>query len=270
MRICLLLCLPYLIPTLSAIRSRNRALLEAEGNDSEEDNRAPAPKRQRTGRNISLSDDEEEMAAGLESVRAAAQGHQGEEEVEPEEEDRAPHRAGEDEDLHADLDGIDVDDVDIEMDLGSGEGDLSNEVCLPSISITLANISLSQIGVEGSTEASSRKSRTRSATPQTPRPRTPRARNSNASNNSKVVEKDFTPRTLKLALSAKSHVRTRSVYDEPFPRNNKISRINFSWKTIKESAMTSEDPEVRQAYKRATKDTSLKSKLMKFVSYCAL
>ena len=88
----------------------------------------------------------------------------------------------------------------------------------------------------------------------------------NAANTSKVVEKDFSPRTLKLALASKSHVRTRTVFDEPFPRNNKISRINFAWTTIKESAFASEDVEVRQAFKRATDNINLKSKLMKFVS----
>ena len=98
-------------------------------------------------------------------------------------------------------------------------------------------------------------------------PKTPRSKgqHSSTSQTSKVVEKDFTPRTLKLALASKSHVRTRTVYDEPFPRNNKIARINFAWKTIKETAMASDDAEVRQAYKRATGNVVLKGQLMKFV-----
>ena len=103
-------------------------------------------------------------------------------------------------------------------------------------------------------------------------PKTPRSKVSGATatHNSKVVEKDFTPRTLRLALAAKSHIRTRTVYDEPFPRNNKIARINFAWRTIQESARASSELEVRQAYKRATKDTAVKGKLTKFVSFFML
>ena len=111
------------------------------------------------------------------------------------------------------------------------------------------------------------KPRSISVAPRTPLKKKQVTGTHNTSNTSKVVEKDFTPRTLKLALVSKSHVRTRTIFDEPFPRNNKISRINFAWKTIKESALASEDVEVRQAYKRATGDTSSKAKLMKFVSY---
>lgn len=103
--------------------------------------------------------------------------------------------------------------------------------------------------------------------PTTTKPSHPRtSTTSHASNASKVVEKDFTPRSLKLALASKSHIRMRTVFDEPFPRNNKISRIDFAWKTIRESAVTSDDAEIHQAYKRAAEDLDSKSKLMKFVS----
>lgn len=132
----------------------------------------------------------------------------------------------------------------------------------------MLTFSFSQLVVEGVTKdastTASQMSRSGSAAPRTPRPKTASA--SHASNASKVVEKDFTPRTLKLALAAKSHVRTRTIFDEPFPRNNKISRINFAWRTIKESAIASDENEVRRAYKRAMNDLSAKTKLMKFVS----
>ena len=120
---------------------------------------------------------------------------------------------------------------------------------------------LFQIGVEGQTDGTVPASRAK-------QPKTPRSKSSAAAtaNSSKVVKKDFTPRTLRLALAAKSHIRTRTVYDEPFPRNNKIARINFAWQTIQESARASSDANVRQAYTRAKKDIAVKSKLTKFVN----
>ncbi|KAF8873855.1 hypothetical protein CPB84DRAFT_1853854 [Gymnopilus junonius] len=161
------------------------------------------------------------MAAGLQSIRAAGLHHDEDEEEEMEEGHRAPSSVGEDHDLNVDLEGIDMD-VDVDLDLASGEGDLCNE-----------------IAVEHPAEDSI--SRTQSSTP-----KTPRLRNcaSNVLNNAKVVEKDFTPRTLRLALASKSHVHTRTIYEEPFPHNNKVARIDFAWKTIRESTSASEDPEI--------------------------
>ena len=57
-----------------------------------------------------------------------------------------------------------------------------------------------------------------------------------------------------------------TVFNEPFPPNNKVSRIDFAWKTIRESAVTADDPEVHDAYRRTARDLDSKSKLMKFVS----
>ena len=127
----------------------------------------------------------------------------------------------------------------------------------------MLNFCCLQIGTE--TESSRGGSNVHSKSKAPGRPKTPVS--SSGTNTSKVVEKDFTPRTLRLALAAKGHVRTRTVFDEPFPRNNKISRINFAWKTIQESAVASSDLDIRQAYKRATKNTVVKSKLAKFVSF---
>ncbi|PPQ97260.1 hypothetical protein CVT26_000652 [Gymnopilus dilepis] len=242
------------------IRTRNRELLEADdGSGEEEADDAGTSSRKRkktTAPVVALSDDEEELAAGLQSVRAAALGQNQDREVEREElqnelgsdEELAVRSRGEDDDdLPAELEGVDVDDIDIDMDLGSRDGELSNE-----------------IGVDQGSEGHSASAPTSRSKSKTPCPKTPSSSNAHTS---KVVEKDFTPRTLRLALAAKGHVRTRTIYEEPFPRNNKISRINFAWKTIKESAIASDDSEVRSAFTRAKQDVSLKSKLMKFTLY---
>lgn len=252
-----------------AIRARNQELLEADGAGSEEEDAAPARKKKKTSEMRDLSDDEEEMAANLKSIRGVASGSRRQEQNQEDEqeedqnddEDAAqPIRGEADENLHAELGDIDVDEVDVDMDMASRDGDLSNEVCPPSICNTNLIFGFLQVGIEEDNSTTSSKARSKSKTPLS---KTPIAA---ATNTSKVVEKHFTPRTLRLALAAKSHVRTRTVYDEPFPRNNKIARINFAWKTIQESAIASDDVEIRQAYKRATKDTAVKSNLMKFVS----
>lgn len=87
----------------------------------------------------------------------------------------------------------------------------------------------------------SQRSRSRSVAPKAPVAKKSEASVPNPGHTSKVVERDFSPKTLKVALASKSHVRTRTIFDEPFPRNNKIARINFAWKTIKEAAFASED-----------------------------
>ncbi|PPQ86381.1 hypothetical protein CVT26_006286, partial [Gymnopilus dilepis] len=209
-----------------------------------------ATKRKTTTRAL-LSDDEQAMAGELPSIRPLANGS-NEEDLASDEERGSCH-SGEDEDLQVELDGVDIDDVDMEPDLGSPDTDSNNEIRVET--------------PDNSSISSSQRSRSRSVAPKTPVPKKQGQDAQNTANTSKVVEKDFSPRTLKLALAAKSHVRTRTIFDEPFPRNNKISRINFAWKTIKESAIVSDDVEVRQAYKRAMNDTGLKSKLMKFTLY---
>ena len=128
-----------------AIRSKNQELLDAEsGSEGEMEKTAPARKKARTSERLILSDDEAEMAAGLASIQAVAstRGRQVSDlEAEQEEgaeqnsdQDEANQRAasrGEDEEdpeLLDDLEGIDVNEADVDMDLGSGGADLSNEV----------------------------------------------------------------------------------------------------------------------------------------------
>ena len=139
----------YHISQLSiAIRAKNRELLDNEDGDSDAEIEmlGPARKRNKTSDRRVLSDDEEEMAAGLSSIRAMAsagarqvpkQGEQEEEEREVEQtsdqddDGQAGASRGEDEEdpeLLEDLEGIDVDEADVDMDLGSGGGNLSNEV----------------------------------------------------------------------------------------------------------------------------------------------
>ena len=123
------------------IRTRNRELLEADdGSGEEEADDAGTSSRKRkktTAPVVALSDDEEELAAGLQSVRAAALGQNQDREVEREElqnelgsdEELAVRSRGEDDDdLPAELEGVNVDDIDVDMDLGSRDGELSNEV----------------------------------------------------------------------------------------------------------------------------------------------
>ena len=110
-----------------AVRDRNRELLDAEEGRSSENPRAA--KRQKAVRNVlELSDDEAAIAAALPSVRASANEVQGE--LSSKEGDEMGQRPEEDEDLHADLEGINVDDVDIEMESRPEEGELSNQVFL--------------------------------------------------------------------------------------------------------------------------------------------
>lgn len=124
-------CLSFFITVLSVIRARNKELMDAEGNQSGEEDNAPTQKRKKTSVSaiIALSDDEEELASAIGSIRAAALGTRAEDDDLIEDDDTAPRNAGEDEDLHAELNGVDVDEIDVEMDFGSGDGDLSNEVC---------------------------------------------------------------------------------------------------------------------------------------------
>ncbi|PPQ83758.1 hypothetical protein CVT26_005421 [Gymnopilus dilepis] len=234
-----------------------KELLDAEDDPSTDQGGRPRKKRKSATQPVQpvLSEGEDEIASRLQPVNAidrtldAEMSH---------EEDEEPPNAGDDEGLHMDLDGMDVDEVDIDTDSDVLEGNANNEISFVAADIVQSNVDP--------------RSRSRSVAPKTPGRMALGSKKQvmstlNAANTSKVVEKDFSPRTLKLALASKSHVRTRTVFDEPFPRNNKISRINFAWTTIKESAFASEDVEVRQAFKRATDNINLKSKLMKFTLY---
>jgi hypothetical protein len=86
----------------------------------------------------------------------------------------------------------------------------------------------------------------------------------------KVTENDFTPRTRRLAIASKSHIRTRIVYHEmgPFnPMSSRIGRLDFAWATVKEAANNSIDPQIKKAFKRASKDDGTKKSLLTFVSH---
>ena len=87
---------------------------------------------------------------------------------------------------------------------------------------------------------------------------------------SKVTERHFTPRTRRLAIASKSHIRTRLVYHEsgPFhPVNTRIGRMEFAWMTVKETANNSEDPQIKDAFKHASFDERMKKNLLTFVSH---
>ncbi|PPR06462.1 hypothetical protein CVT26_006458 [Gymnopilus dilepis] len=248
----------------AAIRERNRELLDADGQDSDTERANPPHKKKKTNANVlELSSDEEELASGLRSIQAQAAPQAGQRSQEEEEdtiEDRGSdddgqealqHESDIEEGLQAELQDVDVDDVDVNMDSPvSGDGELSNEINVrltPEPGHTMVHNHSKSKGQRAKAGHSSSVNM--------------------SSNTSKVVEKNFTPRTLRLAIASKSHVRTRTVYEEPFPRNNKIARINFAWKTVKESAIASNDNDIIQAYKRAVKNTAVKSQLMKFTLY---
>jgi hypothetical protein len=86
----------------------------------------------------------------------------------------------------------------------------------------------------------------------------------------KVTERHFSPRTRRLAISSKSHIRNRIVYHEsgPFnPMNTRIARLDFAWATVKEAANNSRDPQIKDAFKRASRDDRTKKNLLTFVSH---
>ena len=115
------------IPSALAIRARNSRLLDDEDGTSAGRDSRPT-KRKKTTTTPALSDDEEAMASTLQSIQAtAALARLSGDEMS--EEENGPRNAGDDEDLNVELDGVDIDDVDVEMDPGSTDGDLSNEVC---------------------------------------------------------------------------------------------------------------------------------------------
>lgn len=108
-------------------------LLEAEGGSSDEEAASP-PTRKKAARNVSLSDDEEEMASTLGGVRAVAR--EAEHNYDSFEEEDVRRSAGEDEGLEEPY-GVNDDVDDDEMDLGGGDGNLSNEVLSMSFFVTM-------------------------------------------------------------------------------------------------------------------------------------
>jgi hypothetical protein len=86
----------------------------------------------------------------------------------------------------------------------------------------------------------------------------------------KVTERHFTPRTRRLAIASKAHVRTRVVYhpNGPFnPVNGRMARMDFAWTTVKETAANSDDPQITDAFKRASRNDATKKNLLTFVSH---
>jgi hypothetical protein len=88
------------------------------------------------------------------------------------------------------------------------------------------------------------------------------------SNGSKVRESDFSPKTRRLAIASKAHVRTTTIYNPqgPFLPAGRMSRMDFAWSTIKETSKNSGDPVMNEALNRATNNDSTKKQLITFVS----
>lgn len=87
----------------------------------------------------------------------------------------------------------------------------------------------------------------------------------------KVTERHFTPRTRRLAVASKSHIRTRIVYHEsgPFnPMSTRVSRLEFAWSTVREVADNSNDSQIKNAFNRALMNDRTKKNLVTFVSLC--
>lgn len=91
---------------------------------------------------------------------------------------------------------------------------------------------------------------------------------SKVTKSAKVTESDFTPRTRRLAVASKSHVRTTIIYHSfgPFPPTNKLGRLEFLWNTIKETSTNSKDETIKKAFRRVKADEKIKKNLITFVS----
>jgi hypothetical protein len=111
------------------------------------------------------------------------------------------------------------------------------------------------------TPSLSQRSRSRSLTPWG-------SSDSKLSNSLKAREGDFSPKTRRLAIASKSHVRTTAIYNKngPFIPTSRISRMDFAWNTINETSKNSGDPTMIDAFNRATNNDSVKKQLIKFVS----
>ena len=108
------------------------------------------------------------------------------------------------------------------------------------------------------TPSFSQRSRSQSVTPW----------DSKLSNSSKVKESDFSPKTRRLAIASKAHVRMTTLYNPegPFPPTSRLLRMDFAWNTIKETSKNSKDHIIQDALSRATNDEGTKKQLMQFVS----
>lgn len=122
----------------------------------------------------------------------------------------------------------------------------------------------------GSTTTASFSQRSRSSTPSSFKS----SRHSKSSKGSnKVTESDFTPRTRRLAIAAKSHVRTAVVYHPGGPFHSvsgRLQKIEFAWTTLKETSNDTKDKEVKDAFKRASKNERTKKMLVTFVSHLSI
>jgi len=81
-------------------------------------------------------------------------------------------------------------------------------------------------------------------------------------------ESDFSPKTRRLAIASKAHVRTSTIYNPhgPFLPTSRLSRMDFAWDTIKDTSKNSKDPLMTDALSRASNNDTTKNQLMKFVS----
>ena len=111
------------------------------------------------------------------------------------------------------------------------------------------------------TPSFTQRSRSRSLTPWV-------SGDSKVSNSSKVKESDFSPKTHRLAIASKAHVRTTTLYNAegPFPPTSRLKHMDFAWSTIKETSNNSGDPIIQDAFDSATNDEGTKKRLMQFVS----
>jgi hypothetical protein len=112
------------------------------------------------------------------------------------------------------------------------------------------------------TSSLSQRSQSRSVTPWLSSDKT------KMTNSAKVKESDFSPKTRRLAIASKAHVRTSALYSPhgPFLPTSRLARMDFAWTTIKDTSMNSSDPMMQDALSRATNDDTTKNQLIKFVS----
>ena len=85
----------------------------------------------------------------------------------------------------------------------------------------------------------------------------------------KVTERHFTPRTRRLAIASKTHIRTSIIYHPKGPFNalsSRMARLEFGWATVKETANNSSDSQLKDAFKCASKNDRIKKNLITFVS----
>lgn len=90
------------------------------------------------------------------------------------------------------------------------------------------------------------------------------------SSGGKVKEMDFTPKTRRLAIAGKSHVKLTSLYDDqgPFPATARLGRLEFAWETLKDASRASDN--LKKAFQRASVDQTVKKQLTTFVSLLIL